>query len=127
MVTLVAIALGGAVGSVLRYLLAVWVHDRMPGGFPYGTLSVNIIGSFLIGVVFVIIQSRFPGSEIVRASVIVGLLGGFTTFSTFSLETLTLIQTGYWASAVLNIIVSVLSCIICAFLGMEIARMFSAQ
>ena len=110
-------------GSVLRFWLSTSIQTRFPANFPLGTLSVNAIGSLLIGILFVIIQQRFHGNEILRGLIIVGLLGGFTTFSTFSLETLQLIQIGFWNKALLNIISSVLVCILGALVGMGIGRL----
>ena len=120
---IMVIALGGAMGSVLRFWLSTSVQARFPANFPWGTLSVNALGSLLIGILFVIIQQRFHGNEILRAMLIVGLLGGFTTFSTFSLETLQLIQIGLWSRALLNIISSVAVCILGALVGIGIGRL----
>lgn len=118
-----AIALGGAAGSVLRFWLSTAIQTRFPVNFPLGTLSVNVIGSLLIGMSLIIIQQRFQGNEILRAMIIIGLLGGFTTFSAFSLETLQLLQGGFWNKALLNIIGSVLVCLVAAWVGMGIGRM----
>ncbi len=117
-----AIALGGAAGSVLRCWMSTSIQHRFASNFPIGTLSVNALGSLLIGLVFVLAQHRLHGNEIFRGLVMIGLLGGFTTFSTFSLETLQLLQTGFWSKALLNIISSVLVCILCAFSGMQFGR-----
>ena len=124
---LLMVALGGAIGSVGRYLLGQAIHHRQisdgamglsPIGFPWATLLVNVIGAFFIGVAFVVIQQRFAGSEVLRGFILVGVLGGFTTFSTFSIETLQLMQFGLWNKAMLNIIASVVICITAAFMGM---------
>lgn len=117
------IALGGALGSVVRFWLSTSIQTRFPTNFPLGTLSVNAIGSLLIGVLFVVVQERFHGNEILRGMIIVGLLGGFTTFSAFSLETLQLVQIGLWNKALLNIISSVLVCILAAWAGIGIGRL----
>ena len=119
---ILVIALGGALGSVLRVWVSTSVYNRFPSNFPWGTISVNAIGSFLIGLMFIVIQQRFNDSEVLRGFIIIGLLGGFTTFSTFSLETLLLLETGFWAKAMINIIGSVLICIFSAFVGMGIGR-----
>ncbi len=127
---LIAIAIGGAIGSILRYLIAASVNERLQGEsalpmFPFGTLLVNTIGCFLIGLIFVLLQQRVSvhgGYELLRGFIIIGVLGGFTTFSTFSLETLQLMQFGLWGKTLLNIIVSVCVCILAAMAGMGIGR-----
>ena len=119
---ILAIALGGALGSVLRVWVSTSVYNRFPSNFPWGTISVNAIGSFLIGLLFIVIQQRFDDSEILRGVIIIGMLGGFTTFSTFSLETILLLETGFWAKALVNIIGSVSICVFSAFVGMGLGR-----
>lgn len=127
---LVAVALGGAIGSMLRFLAGGWVAGRMLGGnpqtaFPVATLLVNVAGSFLIGVVFAWLDQvvRDPAlRDGLRAFLVVGVLGGFTTFSTFSLETIHLIETGLWDRALLNIIASVALCIAAAYAGLALVR-----
>ncbi len=122
------IALGGALGSVLRFWLSVSVQHRfLHSGFPIGTLSVNILGSLLVGFCYAVIAQRFAGNELLRAFVIFGILGGFTTFSTFSLETVNLVQSGFWLKALLNIIASVLTCVVAAAAGLQIGRFFAAS
>ncbi len=120
---LIAIAFGGAVGSVLRFCLSTAIQTRLPTNFPLATLSVNAIGSLLIGLLLVIIQQRFQGNEILRGLIIIGLLGGFTTFSTFSLETLQLLQIGFWNKALLNIISSISVCLVAVWAGMAVGRL----
>ncbi len=90
MTPLLLVALGGAAGSVLRHLLSAAV------GFPWGTLMVNVIGSFTIGFLWVVLAGRLPG----HALLVTGFLGGFTTFSAFSLDTLRLIEMGQSGQAV---------------------------
>lgn len=99
------IGAGGALGSMLRHALNALVHRfAMNATFPYGILAVNVIGSALIGVLAGVIASgRMHLSYEMRTFLIVGLLGGFTTFSSFSLDTLTLARTGHWAQAIGNI------------------------
>lgn len=86
---------------------------------PVGTISVNVLGSFLIGLAFALLKSRVGNPEVISAFVIVGLLGGFTTFSAFSLETLGLIEAGFWYKALVNVALSVLCCVGAAFLGVS--------
>lgn len=122
MYNLLAIAAAGAIGAVLRYLVASGVYELFGRGFPYGTLIVNLIGSFLIGYLFVWFLDRSAASEAWRLAVLVGLLGSFTTFSSFSLETYNLVITGYYGRALANIIVSVSLCLLGTWVGVSVAR-----
>jgi len=127
---ILAVAVGGAIGSVGRFLIASLINQRNLSQtavplFPYGILLVNALGSFLIGFVFIVLNTRFATHEsqdLIRAFAIIGLLGGFTTFSTFSLDTLQLLQYGLWGKALLNIIVSLVICIAGAGAGTLLAR-----
>jgi CrcB protein len=92
------VALGGAVGAVARYWVSGMVYRLTGPGFPWGTLVVNLVGCFLIGVVIVVLESTIQSGAI-RAAVAIGFLGAFTTFSTFSYETLALLQDGDWLRA----------------------------
>lgn len=97
-----AIAAGGALGAVARHYASNGVAGALGhGGFPYGTFAVNILGSLLMGVLISVFAMKFEASQELRAFLTVGLLGGFTTFSTFSLEGALLIQRGDWQSAIL--------------------------
>ncbi len=120
-----AVALGGAFGSVARYWLSTSLNKQALASqwhwLPLGTLSVNVIGSFLIGVAWAYMQLRNQ-NELFRLLVMVGLLGGFTTFSTFSLETLQLLNTGEWVRAGLNVLFSVVTCLAAAAMGMALGR-----
>ncbi|MGB5406923.1 MAG: fluoride efflux transporter CrcB [Thiogranum sp.] len=117
-----AIAGGGAVGAVLRYWVSSGVYALTGRGFPYGTLVVNVLGSVVMGFLYVWLLERMPGGVAIRAFLIIGLLGAFTTFSTFSLETLNLMESGQIARAVLNTLLSVVLCIGAAALGVMLAR-----
>lgn len=99
------IGAGGALGAMLRHAVNMLVHRFMlTATFPYGILTINVIGSAVIGVLAGMIASgRIHLTYEMRTFVIVGLLGGFTTFSSFSLDTLTLARTGHWAMAMLNV------------------------
>ena len=116
------IAAGGATGALLRYWVSNSVYALFGKAFPYGTLSVNITGSLLMGLCYVLLLERLDAGVQWRAFVMVGLLGAFTTFSTFSIETLNLIESGEQIRAIVNILLSVTLCIIGCWAGMIIGR-----
>ena len=117
-----AVAIGGALGSVLRYGLSNWVHSFVGRGFPYGTLAVNVLGCLAMGILFVLLVERMADSAMWRAGLLVGLLGGFTTFSAFSIETFNLIEQGDLAKAAGNMAASLVLCIGATWLGVTLAR-----
>lgn len=119
---LLAIAGGGAVGAIFRYGMSNGVYRLLGRDFPYGTLVVNALGSLLMGLFFVILVERMAVSAEWRLAILVGLLGSFTTFSTFSIETLTLFDAGLPLKAVLNIVLSVVLCLTATWLGITIGR-----
>jgi len=117
-----AIAGGGAAGAVLRYWVSSGVYMLTGRGFPYGTLVVNVLGSLVMGFLYIWLLERMPGGVAMRAFLLIGLLGAFTTFSTFSVETLNLMEAGQIARALLNTLLSVLLCVGAAALGVMLAR-----
>lgn len=119
---LVFIALGGASGAVSRYLLANWVHRFWEGAFPVGTLLVNTLGSFAIGILYVLIVERQMVHADWRGVLMVGFLGAFTTFSTFSLETIALFEAGHAVQATGYMIGSAVICVVMAGLAMHLTR-----
>lgn len=119
---LLAIAAGGAMGAVLRFLMSNGVYRLTGNDFPYGTMAINVLGSFVLGVVFVVLLEKLMLSVEWRLGLTVGLIGAFTTFSTFSIETLLLIEEGYLIKAALNIVLSVALCLCAAWLGMGLGR-----
>lgn len=119
---LLPIALGGAVGAILRYLGSLGIHGLAGTGFPYGTLFVNVLGSFLIGVLYVVIIEAPAGFTHYRAPIMVGLLGAFTTFSAFSLETVHLLEGGEVVKAGLNVLLNVVLCLAACWGGLTLAR-----
>lgn len=119
---LVLVAAGGALGAMLRFVLSNGTAALVGRGFPYGTLLVNVLGSCLIGVLYVLLSERLPAAPHWRAFLVVGLLGALTTFSTFSLETLELLESGAIARAVVNIGANVLLCLLGCWLGVTVTR-----
>jgi CrcB protein len=117
-----AIAAGGAIGALLRYWASTGVHAWLGRGFPYGTLFVNVLGSLLMGFLFVWLIDRMATGPALRAFLLIGVLGAFTTFSTFSMETLNLMESGQFGKALLNVVVSVLICVAAAGAGVLAAR-----
>ena len=118
MINTILIFLGAGFGGVCRYWISNSVYCLVGRQFPYGTLIVNISGCFLMGLLFVLILERFDGiGPQLRSLLLIGFLGGYTTFSSFSIETLNLFENGAWLSAALNIFLSVILCIVAAWLG----------
>jgi len=122
---ILAIGVGGAVGSVLRYWLSTAVHAAAGRGFPYGTLAVNIIGCFAMGLLFVVFVERLTEAAVWRAGLLTGVLGGFTTFSAFSIETFNLLEQGEPLKALTNALLSVVLCLAATWLGVVLGRQLS--
>jgi len=129
--TLLAVAVGGALGSTARYLLAGWVQQRAASArgavalFPAGTLVVNLAGCFAIGCLAALLQERFAGDPALRTFLLIGLLGGFTTFSTFGWETLALARDGNFALAAVNVLASLALGLAAVWAGASLARWLS--
>ncbi len=120
--TVMLVAAGSAIGGALRYLAGLAVHSLLARTLPWGTFLVNVLGSLLIGVLFIVLASRGEAGEEIRAFWIIGLLGGFTTFSSFSMETLLLIEQGGELRAATYVAASVGMCLLAAWAGMHWAR-----
>lgn len=119
---IMAIMIGGALGAVMRYLVSNGFYSLLGRDFPYGTLAVNVIGSFLMGVLTVLLIDRGEVDPLIKLAVLVGFLGSFTTFSTFSIDTLVLINEGALSRAFLNMLANVLVCVSAVWLGMVITK-----
>ena len=122
---LLFIALGGASGAVARYVIANWVHELWEGHVPVGTLLVNLVGSFAIGIIYVLIVEKQIIHQDWRAVLMVGFLGAFTTFSTFSLETIHLLEAGQLFHAVAYMLMSVTFCVIAAGSAIYLTRLIA--
>jgi len=121
-VTIFGVAIAGALGALARYGLGGWLTSRFPGSFPWETFIINISGSFIIGLLFVIFTERLMPHPALRVSLMVGFVGAYTTFSTFSLETFRLIEDGAVGLALANIFGSVTAGLVAVYLGIVIAR-----
>ena len=115
------IAIGGSAGALTRYLVSAFINNLVSSSFPAGTLFLNISGSFIIGFLFQIYQSVLVSDE-VKMLVTVGFLGSYTTFSTYSLETLNLLLANQYKSAVINVAVSNVLAVSMSLLGIAAAR-----
>ena len=118
------ISLGASVGAVLRWLAGIWLNERWQG-FPLGTLFVNCVGGLLVGVALAWFE-RTP-DEMLRLLLVTGLLGGFTTFSAFSVESLVLLQRGQWALALGHTLGHVVGALACAAIGFRLASLLLAR
>ena len=121
-ISLLAIALGGACGSVSRFLVAREMGRRLGDFLPYGTLVVNVLGSLALGWLATVFLDRLEINSALRLGIAVGFLGAFTTFSTFSLESVQLLLNGAVWRAILNIAVNTVVCLGMCYLGMQLAR-----
>lgn len=124
MLTWLAVAAGGAVGALGRYLLSGWLTSILGRGFPWGTFGVNLLGCCLIGALYVWITQELRLAPIWQALLVAGFTGAFTTFSTFALEALTLLESGRALVAVLYVGASLMLGMAGVALGMRIARAF---
>ena len=122
LVTALAVGGGSAVGGIARFLIADLVARHQTGVFPWGTLSVNLAGSLAIGLLAAVLGpgGRWPQPPIVQHLVMAGVLGGFTTFSAFSLQTLILLRSGHGALAAVNVLGSVALCLLAAWVGLRL-------
>lgn len=122
MLNILLVAIGGAFGSVCRYLTGLLMTRLLGTAFPWGTITVNIVGSFAIGLLTELVARRFNASMEMRLLLVVGILGGFTTFSSFSLDTVALIEKGAVATAVIYVFASVAISLAATFAGFAVGR-----
>ena len=126
--TCLYVTIGGALGSLARYAISVWALP-VSRDLPWGTIGINILGSFIIGFfgTLTLAQGRYPAAENLRLFVMVGLCGGFTTFSSFSLQTLELMRHGAMLRAGANIVLSVVLCVAAVALGHALAAQLNGH
>lgn len=121
MIKVLFLIAGGAIGSALRYGVSMWVQRTMLHSFPFGILSVNVIGSFLIGFCWSLAEYHNLSLN-ARAFLFTGLFGGFTTFSSFALDTMSLMKTGEYKLAILNMLASNILGLLAVFLGLLLGK-----
>lgn len=121
---MILVALGGALGSMTRYGAASAVNRFAQSSFPFGTLFVNIVGSFVIGLIMVLLLKAGEWRENYRLLLVTGAMGGFTTFSSFSWETWKLIEEGRIPFALANVLLSVAVCLLATIAGAMLAKQF---
>ena len=114
--------LGGGLGAVARYLVATTINEKVSTHFPYGTLVVNVVGSFLMGFLAMWLVEKLGLNPLLRLAIFVGFLGAFTTFSTFSMETLNLFEEGLAVRALLNMLLNVTFSVLAVWLGVLLGR-----
>ena len=119
---LLMIGLAGACGALSRYGLSLGVHHACGAGFPYGTFIVNILGCFLFGFVWMLFGERLMGSDLLRLMALTGFMGAFTTFSTFSFETVQLIKDAEWILAVVNVTGQIILGLVGMVMGMMLGK-----
>lgn len=120
---LLLVCAGGAIGSGARYLTALWAASAMSPAFPYGTFIVNVVGSFLIAFIMHVGAATELLSADMRVMLTTGVVGGFTTYSTFNYETTNLFRLGAWPAGMLNIGVTLIGCMAAGFAGLLLARL----
>ena len=119
---LILVGLGGFAGAILRWAVDGWVSGRNPSAFPFGTLVVNLTGSFVLGVLFAWVIERDVLPADVRAPLMIGFVGAYTTFSTLMLESWRLVEDGAWALATANLVGSVALGLVCVVGGLAVGR-----
>ncbi|XXX81307.1 fluoride efflux transporter CrcB [Sorangium sp. So ce134] len=121
------IGLGGAAGTLARYGLSTWCQQRFGAGFPVGTLAVNVIGSFLLGVIMQVAATTELLSPTLRLGLSTGVMGGFTTYSSFNYETIKLFEDRAWKIGAANVVITLVGCLLAGVLGMAVTRRLVAS
>ena len=116
---------GGGLGALARFWMSTSINERFAGQIPYGTLAVNVVGSFLMGFLAMWLVEHLSLNPLIRLAVFVGFLGAFTTFSTFSMETLNLFESGLAGRALLNMLLNVMLSVLAVWLGVLLGRQLS--
>lgn len=116
------VSIGAALGGALRYWMADFVQKYLPISFPYGTLAVNVVGSFILGIIIFVIDTRQMINYQTKIFLTIGFCGGFTTFSTFSLETINLLRHSEYFYAFLNIMLNVIICLSAVYIASLFAQ-----
>ena len=119
-----AVAMGGALGSMARHALSTWIFQVSSHKFPYATLTVNVLGSFVMGILFVVIVEKAALPPEMRSLLMIGFIGAFTTFSTFSLDALGLWQNGHLFMALMYTLATVILCLIAISSAVWLTRLF---
>jgi len=122
MLKILIVGSGGFIGAASRYMLSVFINKLYSVSFPLSTLIINVLGSFLIGFLTQLFAHNYPDNKNMMIFLTTGVLGGFTTFSTFSLETVNLFQNGSTLQAALNMLLSIIFCLTGTFLGKLMAK-----
>jgi CrcB protein len=122
---ILSISVGAVIGALSRHYMMIWVAHIFGTAFPWGTLLINLLGSFLMGGLMQLLAIKFPLSQEIRVLLTVGILGSFTTFSTFSLDAVQLIQSGDFISAIIYVFASIAICIGALFGGIYLVELFS--
>jgi len=118
-----AVAIGGALGSIARYALSSWIFDITSHKFPYATLIVNVAGSFVMGILFVVIVERAALPAEMRSLLMIGFIGAFTTFSAFSLDALGLWQNGHVLMSLIYMVTTVILCLVAISTAIWLTRL----
>lgn len=125
MLTSLFVFLGAGLGGLMRFMVTRVAFAIWGPGFPWGTLIANVSGSFVMGILSILILERYNHlTEVLRPLILIGFLGGYTTFSSFSIETMNLLEAGHYLQSFLNILLSVMLCLIAAWIGILMGKNF---